>query len=71
VLWQAEVRGPTAAQRLPGGHTLVVSTTAGTEVARPVREVVELDRAGRQVWKYVAPQDLAPVQATRAGVPEK
>jgi HEAT repeat protein len=56
VLWQAEAASPTGVQRLPGGHTLVTSTTR--------KEVVELDRDGKVVWK-VATAPLSPVLATR------
>ncbi|MBI1913788.1 MAG: PQQ-binding-like beta-propeller repeat protein, partial [Planctomycetes bacterium] len=55
VLWQATVRKPTGVQRLPGGHTLVVSTQTS--------EVVEIDRAGREVWKHIA--SARPVCARR------
>jgi hypothetical protein len=55
VLWQARVASPTSVQRLPGGRTLVASTTT--------REVVELDRGGREVAKHST--SASPVQATR------
>jgi hypothetical protein len=43
ILWQAEVASPTSVQRMPDGNTLVASTSN--------REVVELDRSGRIVWR--------------------
>src|SRR5262249_20965676 len=55
VLWQATVRRPTGVQRLPGGRTLVVSTETS--------EVVEIDRAGKEVWKH--PASARPVCARR------
>lgn len=55
LLWQAAVTAPTGAQRLPNGHTLVVST--------PRSALIELDRAGQVVKQSTL--TLGPVQATR------
>ena len=55
VLWQATVRKPTGVQRLPGGRTLVVSSETS--------EVIEIDRAGKEVWKHRA--SARPVCARR------
>lgn len=55
VLRQVRAVSPTGVQSLPGGHVLVTSTTT--------REVVELDRAGKEVWKHAT--SASPVQALR------
>jgi hypothetical protein len=47
VVWQARFVEPIAAVRLPNGHTLVTSYR--------LWQAVELDREGREVWKYEAP----------------
>jgi HEAT repeat protein len=57
VLWQTTVRKPTGVQRLSGGRTLVVSTETS--------EVVEIDRFGKELWKYKA--SARPVCARRRG----
>jgi hypothetical protein len=43
VIWQAQVKAPTSARRLPDGHTVVGSCKPGV--------VVELDRGGNVVWR--------------------
>jgi len=43
-VWEAAVRLPKSAQRLPDGHTLVSSFED--------RNVVELDRAGKVIWEH-------------------
>jgi HEAT repeat protein len=55
VLWEAAVRGPASAERLPNGHTLVGCTTP------PL--VVELDRMGQVVGHYQPGHPV--IQATR------
>jgi hypothetical protein len=54
-IWQAAVRAPTAARRLPDGHTVVSSAARG--------EVVEVDRGGNVVWRHDDVQGV--VQASR------
>jgi hypothetical protein len=43
-VWQAPVKLPSAAQRLPNGNTLVASMST--------QEVIELNRKGKEVWKH-------------------
>jgi HEAT repeats/PQQ-like domain len=56
-LWQAALPRPTSAQRLPNGNTLVCSMS--------LREVAELDRNGKVVWKYQPPDNMMPWKARR------
>lgn len=56
-LWQAAYARPTSLQRLPNGNTLVCSIT--------LREVAELDRNGKVVWKYQPPDNMTPWKARR------
>ncbi|HTK76052.1 MAG TPA: HEAT repeat domain-containing protein [Gemmataceae bacterium] len=56
-LWQAAYARPTSVQRLPNGNTLVCSIT--------LREVAELDRSGKVVWKYQPPDNMTPWKARR------
>lgn len=44
IRWQAQTTKPTSAVRLPNGNTLVVSMSG--------REIKELNRDGREVWKH-------------------
>jgi hypothetical protein len=55
--WQAAFARPTSVQRLPNGNTLVCSTS--------LREVAELDRNGKVVWKYQPPDNMTPWKARR------
>jgi hypothetical protein len=55
VIWQALVKAPTSARRLPDGHTVVSSFTQGV--------VVELDRSGNVVWRQEDVQGV--LQASR------
>ncbi len=55
LLWQAAVAAPSAAQRLPNGHTLVTSTAT--------HSVVDVDRAGHTV--AVERLEATPVIVTR------
>jgi hypothetical protein len=45
VLWEKKIRGPLVAQRLESGRTLIATREA----------LVEIDRAGHEVWKHAAP----------------
>jgi hypothetical protein len=49
VKWEAKVQYPMSAQRLPNGNTLVVTGP----VTNNGQRLVELDRAGKEVWSHV------------------
>jgi hypothetical protein len=53
VLWQWAVRRPKSATRLPNGHVLVTTPVGPRDM------VVELDRAGVEVWAVCAEGPLA------------
>jgi hypothetical protein len=55
--WHAAYDRPTSVQRLPNGNTLVCSMS--------LRQVAELDRNGRVVWKYQPPDNMMPWKARR------
>jgi hypothetical protein len=57
-VWSAQVgRNPTSVQRLPNGNTLVSSTG--------IPKIVELDRSGKSVWEFNAPDNGIPWRAKR------
>lgn len=57
-VWQADYSRPSSVQRLPNGNTLVCTS-------QPPREVAELDRNGRVVWKYQPPDNMLPWKVRR------